>query len=351
MPTFPLLRNPAGYRPCIQDLLSDADGREYWLALFERHVETLGDLPVAGAMFRDQREWGAFHADYREGLRQIRRHPDLRGELTVLELTKYRDEVLQRFNHPDPFHDLKVRENDVAFGEFADVLADLDRREDGEIPELLARGLFAGNLFDMGSKAAVDAFADKDHGFLEARRRVRDRPWPFDGLDAWATRLRDGARPYQKAIIFVDNAGPDIVLGVLPFVRDLARCGVEIVLAANSEPALNDVTAEELRPVLERAGELDASMRSMVRAGQIRVVASGCTSPLIDLSDLARDCCEEAASADLVVLEGMGRAIESNFDAEFTIDTLKIALIKDVAVAGLIGVRLFDPIFAFATTG
>lgn len=347
MPTLPLLRNPVAYRPCIQDLLADAAARDYWITLFENHAETLGDLPVGSARFRDQPEWTGFHDAYQEGLQQLRRCPDLRGELTVLELTKYRDEALHRFNHPDPFHDLKQRENDVAFREFAEVLADLDGRTDEEVPELLARGLFAGNLFDMGSKAAVDAFADKDHGFLEARRRVRNRPWPFDGLDVWAGRLRGSARPYRKALVFVDNAGPDIVLGILPFIRDLARRGVEVVLAANSQPALNDVTAEELRPLLERAGELDTQLRSMVREKRIRVIASGCTSPLIDLRDLTPECCEEARDADLLVLEGMGRAIESNFDAEFTIDTIKVALIKDPSVATFIHVDLFDPIFKF----
>lgn len=347
MPTLPLLANPNAYRPCIQDLLADAVARDYWIALFERHVETLGDLPVAGARFRDQAEWTAFHAAYLAGLEQLRREPALRGELTVLELTKYRDETLQRFNHPDPFHDLKSRENDVAFREFADLLADFDRRTESEMPELLARGLFAGNLFDMGSKAAVDAFAEKDHGFLEARRRVRNRPWPFDGLDAWARRLCDTSRSYRKALVFVDNAGPDIVLGIFPFVRHLARCGLEIVLAANSDPALNDVTAAELGPLLERAAELDDLFRSMLRGRQIRVVASGCTSPLIDLRDLTPECCEEARSADLLVLEGMGRAIESNFDAEFTVDTIKVALIKDPNVAAFVDVELFDPVFRF----
>ncbi len=29
--------------------------------------------------------------------------------------------------------------------------------------------------------------------------------------------------PFKKVAIFVDNSGPDIVLGVLPFVRELLR--------------------------------------------------------------------------------------------------------------------------------
>ncbi len=347
MPTLPLLKHPDTYRPCIQDLIADADAREYWITLFENHAATLADLPVNGAQLKHHADWSAFRNAYFQGLAELREQPDLRGRLNVLELTKYRDECLEQIGFDDPFIDLKTKENAIALRELVELLADLDARDESERPELLARGLFAGNLFDMGSKAAVDAFAAKDHGFLEARARVGNRPWPYDGLDAWTTRMNDAANPYRKAIIFVDNAGPDIVLGIIPFARYLAKRGVDIVLAANSEPALNDITADELRPLLQEAARLDVSLSELLHTNRIRVVASGCTSPLIDLRDLTGQCCDEARDADLLVLEGMGRAIESNFDADFTIDTIKVALIKDPTVASVIDVNLFDPIFKF----
>ena len=108
--------------------------------------------------------------------------------------------------------------------------------------------------------------------------------------------------PYQRAVMFVDNAGADVVLGMIPFARELLRMGAEVraggaagrragqvgkavqcsrrpgwipgerawlldcskapnpclaslqsrpqvVLVANSLPAINDVTAAELRSV------------------------------------------------------------------------------------------------------
>jgi type II pantothenate kinase len=119
------------------------------------------------------------------------------------------------------------------------------------------------------------------------------------------------------------------------------------VLAANSEPALNDVTAYELEPLLAQAAAIDSVLRQHLTDGRIRVVESGCTSPLIDLGALTTACCAEATDCDLLVLEGMGRAIESNFDATFTIDTIKVALIKDPMVARVIGVELFEPVFRF----
>lgn len=36
----------------------------------------------------------------------------------------------------------------------------------------------------------------------------------------------------------------------------------------------------------------------------------------------------EASDADLIILEGMGRAIESNLYAQFTVDSLKLGMIK-----------------------
>ena len=45
---------------------------------------------------------------------------------------------------------------------------------------------------------------------------------------------------------------------------------------------------------------------------------------------------------DLVVLEGMGRAIESNLNAQFTCDSLNIAMIKDTGVASALGGKVYD---------
>lgn len=342
MPMLPLIVDPGRYRPCIQDLLTDGDRvREYWLSLFERHIDTLAALPVNSSRLDQCSAWSAFREAYLDGLNRLRAHPDARGRLTVLELTRYRDEKLAEFSLGDPFHDLKMRENEIAIRQYPNVVAELDAMAPAQRQVELVRGLFAGNLFDMGSKAAVDAFA-REGGvdFATARSRVRSRPWAVDDVDHWLDRI-ESVR-YRQCLFFVDNAGPDIVLGVLPFVRELSRSGTMVVLAANSAPALNDVTAAELAMLLDRLRRVDASL-----VHGIRVVASGCMSPLIDLGQLTAECCEAAAASDLLVLEGMGRAIESNYDARFTIETLKIALIKDAMVAEILSVELFEPVFRF----
>ncbi len=345
MPALPLLQNPESYVACTQDLHADAETRDYWIHLFEHHLDALATLPVGERQFQHLDGYRAFADDYLAGLAALRDAPQSWNELTVLALTQYRDRLLRQYGSNDPFHDLKQRENDRALTQLPAVLQEIDRTAVDALPERLARGLFAGNLFDMGSDAAIAAFEKAGDGFAAACARVKPRPWPFDGLDDWRDRLFTGK--YDKCLFFVDNAGPDILLGVLPFCRWLLASDIEVVLAANDTPSLNDITVDELNALLERVAEIDPILRDRIRAGQLRLVDSGCTSPLIDLRYLTDACCTEARDADLLVLEGMGRAVESNFHTAFTVDCLKIALVKDEMVARSIGVELFDPIFRF----
>lgn len=53
------------------------------------------------------------------------------------------------------------------------------------------------------------------------------RPWLQDDLDDWIERLKTGP-PHKCAAIFVDNSGVDIVLGILPFARDLLQRGTKV---------------------------------------------------------------------------------------------------------------------------
>lgn len=93
------------------------------------------------------------------------------------------------------------------------------------------------------------------------------------------------------AVMFVDNSGVDIVLGVFPFVRELLSRGTvvsvtpniscflliyfklyvmllsdntlsyQVVLAANSHPALNDVTYSELLIIADKVAAICPMMK------------------------------------------------------------------------------------------
>ena len=62
------------------------------------------------------------------------------------------------------------------------------------------------------------------------------------------------SRTYRRAVLFVDNAGAEVLLGMLPLARQLLRRGTEVVVAANSLPAINDITAAELDALLPQVG-------------------------------------------------------------------------------------------------
>ena len=50
--------------------------------------------------------------------------------------------------------------------------------------------------------------------------------------------------------------GADIVLGMLPLAREMLKMGSEVVLCANSLPAINDITVQELKDLVDTVGKI-----------------------------------------------------------------------------------------------
>ena len=172
--------------------------------------------------------------------------------------------------------------------------------------------------------------------FRATRAKLQARPWSVDDFDALSARW--AGVPHASAVMFVDNSGADIVLGMLPLARELARRGTRVTLAANSVPSINDVTAEELSSqILPVAAAADAVIRDALADGRLRVIASGSDLPVIDLRKLSPALCDAVADAQLVILEGMGRAIETNLRASFKVDALCLGMVKHVEVAAALG--------------
>lgn len=88
---------------------------------------------------------------------------------------------------------------------------------------------------------------------------------------------------HRKAMLFVDNAGADVVLGMLPLARELLRSGAEVLLCCNSLPSVNDITAPEMEQLLPRVADADAVLASAISSDRLRVVADGNDLPVIDL--------------------------------------------------------------------
>jgi uncharacterized protein with ATP-grasp and redox domains len=141
----------------------------------------------------------------------------------------------------------------------------------------------------------------------------------------------------------VDNAGADFVLGILPLACALARGGNRVSLGVNSRPSSNDMTAKEAEEILIRLRgieELDA-LRARRR---LTIVETGTGTPGIDLAHVGEDLNRAARGIDLLVLEGQGRAVETNWSTRFEVPAARLAVVKDPVVARAIGRDLMAPL-------
>jgi type II pantothenate kinase len=361
------LSDPAGYRPCGLDMVADAAGRGYWLDLFGDHIVTLADHAVeevadAGGNADDaRRRIAGVVAGFRAWLNSARQDPAAIAEaagrdggLTILDVCDERERRLRAAGFADPYRLAKEKETASALRVLPDVLAGLDAMPDARRRLAITRGVFAGNIFDLGATQTQSMFKSKRVDFAQTLARLRGRPWLVDDADAWLAGFERG---WRCPLVFIDNAGPDAVLGMLPLVRELLRGAERAVLAANTFPSLNDVTIDELADLLDAAGRLDGELAEARRDGRLVIVGSGNGAPLIDLRRLSPELTAIAErgvdghAVDLIVLEGMGRAVESNYDAAFSTDTLKVCMVKDRGVAAALGGEVFDLVLRFSPGG
>jgi type II pantothenate kinase len=123
----------------------------------------------------------------------------------------------------------------------------------------------------------------------------------------------------------------------------MAQRGTRVLLAANERPTLNDMSIHDVRLWWPRIIEVEPSLKDL----SIDLVSTGTGEPLIDLAEVSAELNDAAADSDLVILEGMGRGVESNLDAHFSCDALNIAMLKDEAVAGRCGGKVYDLVCRF----
>jgi len=255
---------------------------------------------------------------------------------------------LREFQFFDAYVSIKQRENEASLAVLPDLLMELDSMDEEDRLLALIEGVLAANIFDWGSKACVDLY--NQGTIIEIYRMSRkkmQRPWRIDDFDMFKKRMLTDRKdqPYKRALLFVDNSGADVVLGMLPLARELLRHGTEVVLVANSLPALNDVTANELPEIIAEASKHCGILRKAAEAGgllvdamagiqddlkdapesaPLMVVENGCGSPCIDFRQVSSELAAAAKDADLLILEGMGRALHTNLNARFKCDALKV---------------------------
>ncbi|XP_009793998.1 pantothenate kinase 2 isoform X2 [Nicotiana tabacum] len=357
---FPLLADPRTYEPNTIDL-SDHGELEYWFTVLSEHLSDLVDKAVASEGGTDdaKRRGDAFARAFSAHLARLMEEPAAYGKLGLANLLELREECLREFHFFDAYRTIKQRENEASLAVLPDLLLELDSMTEDMRLLALIEGVLAANIFDWGSRACVDLYHKGT--IIEIYRMSRkkmQRPWRVDDFDAFKERmLGSGERkpqPHKRALLFVDNSGADIVLGMLPLARELLRRGTEVVLVANSLPALNDVTAMELPDIVAEAAKHCDILRGAAEAGgllvdamsniqdgykedtpsvPLMVVENGCGSPCIDLRQVSSELAAAAKDADLVILEGMGRSLHTNYNAKFKCDALKLAMVKNQRLA------------------
>ena len=271
------------------------------------------------------------------GLRQLSPAVERADPLCCLKLCALRDRLLREEGFVDCFRTVKAEENAKALVHLPALLAELDAMSPGDRLQAVVEGVFAGNIFDLGASHTAAMFGTGGLDFHATRQRLQSRPWTVDCFDALAERWKDPARAHKLAVMFVDNSGADIVLGMLPLARELVRRGTRVILAANTVPSINDVTAEELAALMPKAAAGDAVFTAALADGRLTIMPSGNDLPVIDLRHVSPELAAAAADADLVILEGMGRGIETNLNAVFTCEVLCLGMIKHTEVAQALG--------------
>lgn len=188
----------------------------------------------------------AFRQTFLQHMGVLRQDETVYGQLSVRSILELRQQCLREFHFLDPYEDVKQMETAAALALLEARLAAIDKLTE---PVAAARdvieGVLAGNAFDWGATATAARMESNQLHFDDEKIRIRQRQWLVDDCAVLVQRIL--ALRYRQVLIFVDNAGADVVLGVLPLARFLLQQGCRVVLAANTLPVLNDVTAEELR--------------------------------------------------------------------------------------------------------
>ncbi|XP_055387622.1 4'-phosphopantetheine phosphatase [Condylostylus longicornis] len=343
-----LLYDPSNYYCDTINLSQDHIAKDYWFDCIQDLVKVFANQ-AAKSQKNDptsKTRSEQFHQDYIESLNNLKIDANCTGPVTIRQLLELNEPLLRKYGFADPWLEQKLIENENSIRNFKSRLDQIDclGTEDKWIE--LVKGLLAGNIFDWGAQTVSEILEnDKSFGLNEALAKIQSRPWLIDDLDAWVRRINNGPS-HKCAIIFVDNSGVDVVLGILPFARELLKRRTKVIMCANSEPSLNDVTAQELENILESCCQHCVIIDAALREKQLLVYGNGQKGPCLDMRNLPADLCEAIRTndVDLLIIEGMGRALHTNLNAKFTCETLKLAVIKNTWLANRLGGDIFSVI-------
>jgi len=349
--SFPYLGNPQSYKADTWDLTDDIESRTYWLNTFRDSTDKTAKIAEESQPHEsDARQRSEeFKQRYLTRLNELEASPGAYGRLSVRSLLNVREHLLNELYFPDPYINMKRRENEYFLQHLPTRLATIDSIQDQRKRwETLITGVLIGNFFDWGAKEVTQLIEGSQNqiiGFDQAASKIQTRPWLIDNCDDVIEKLLSTAT-YHCVAIFVDNSGADVIFGIIPLARELARNKTKVILVVNSRPALNDATFFEMQVILEKLKKIDVEMDNFVKTEQIIVMENGNGSPCINLTSVPKETCATLIQhkCDFIILEGMGRAIHTNLHAHFTVDCLKLAVLKNNWIASKLNGKLFDAV-------
>ncbi|CAI5517959.1 unnamed protein product [Closterium sp. Naga37s-1] len=369
---FPLLLSAEAYTPWTIPFRSAkdppgqlTDTETTWIDVFRRSIEPFGKRAAGDESVENAAEKAkVFEEKYTAILDDFTKDPSSHGgPPNPVNLCRLREVCLTEAGFKDIFKKTKAEENEKALAMLPATLKRIDAAEENEkalamLPatlkridavedlkeriEVLVKGVLAGNIFDLGANNSAALVEGEGLSFEKSFEQLLPRPWVFDHVAEFQKAWLD--RTWKKVVVFCDNSGADLVLGVLPLVRELVRQGAQVVVAANDMPSINDVTYNELLSLVQKVQVTveDETISAGIDSGRILIVNSGSDVPVADLAHISPELAFAAEDAELVIMEGMGRAIETNLHALLTCDKLNIGMVKHKEVADFLGGRIYD---------
>ena len=214
----------------------------------------------------------------------------------------------------DPYHDLKVRADQVAGG-FMDLAQEYVDSSDDKLRASLMVAVI-GNIMDFGSTGGID----DPELFRSMFQDLMDQGLGRDDSDRIAEVLD---RPGTIVYMF-DNCGESQLDKIL--IRYLRSRGKRVVGVVRGEPILNDVTMEDaVRSGLDK--ELDLTL------------STGTFYVGIDWRDVPPEVMKEIEGCDIIIAKGMGN-YESLSDEELPVPIAHVLRTKCGPVANSMGIPL-----------
>ena len=212
---------------------------------------------------------------------------------------------------PDPYHELKVRADDVAM-EYLDRAKSMVNNSKDKLRTAVLLSVI-GNIMDFGSGIAID---DPDDFRNEFEKLLSQ------GIGSDDTDKMEAVLKKAKKVIFVfDNCGEGQLDKVL--IKELQSYGVKVIGVVRGKPILNDITQEDA----ERIG-LDKILDGLYTTGQFAIG--------MDMKGIDEDLRKEIETADMMIAKGMAN-YESLSDQSLKIPIVHILRTKCKPVADSMG--------------